>query len=363
MATSEVEGWRREQGWDLEKHYPYELNVKGGDDNFQAAVGLAKESEVLILGSAPEVYVSERMKAGSEGITFRYSERIFKRGTWRFLSPRGLLGKYHTYYKYHNRKLFMLCASAYTSGDFRLQGCYLGKCYKWGYFPETRHYDPEELMKKKQKDKVELLWCGRFIHWKHPEAAISLASILKREGVNFTLKMIGTGEEEKHLKTLITDNKLQDYVILSGAMSPDEVRDHMEGANIFLFTSDFQEGWGAVLNEAMNSGCAVVASHAAGAVPYLIKDRENGFIYRNGDLNSLCKKVKLLINDRQVRENLGIKAYETVIQEWNAQTAAERFLLLVDDLIHEGKSDRFLSGPCSSAEILRNNWYSDSYVI
>ncbi len=47
-----------------------------------------------------------------------------------------------------------------------------------------------------------------------------------------------------------------------GAMSPDKVRAYMERADVFLFTSDFNEGWGAVLNESMNSGCAVVASHA-----------------------------------------------------------------------------------------------------
>jgi hypothetical protein len=37
-------------------------------------------------------------------------------------------------------------------------------------------------------------------------------------------------------------------------MPPEEVRVHMEQSNIYLFTSDFGEGWGAVLNEAMNSG-------------------------------------------------------------------------------------------------------------
>ena len=37
-----------------------------------------------------------------------------------------------------------------------------------------------------------------------------------------------------------------------------------------------QEGWGAVVNEAMNSGCAVVADHMIGAAPWLIRQGENG---------------------------------------------------------------------------------------
>ena len=80
-----------------------------------------------------------------------------------------------------------------------------------------------------------------------------------------------------------------------GAMPPEEVRRHMEKADIYLFTSDFNEGWGAVLNESMNSGCAVVASHAIGSVPFLIKNGENGLIYENGNQLDLEKQVLRLL--------------------------------------------------------------------
>ena len=46
----------------------------------------------------------------------------------------------------------------------------------------------------------------------------------------------------------------------------------MEQANIFIISSTHEEGWGAVVNEAMNSGCVVIGSHAAGAVPFLIEN-------------------------------------------------------------------------------------------
>ena len=47
-----------------------------------------------------------------------------------------------------------------------------------------------------------------------------------------------------------------------GALKPADVRKEMERADIFLFTSDYKEGWGAVLNEAMNARCAIVAVHS-----------------------------------------------------------------------------------------------------
>ena len=360
ISTAEVEAWRKEQGWKFGEEYSYELKTAAHEEDISTALLLAKYSDVMIIGSAPEFYVRKRMEAHSDKITYRYQERIFKRGTWRFLSPRGFLGHINTYYRYPHKNLYMLCASAYTSGDLMLHGCYRGKCYKWGYFPETRYYNLEQLMEKKNNEKIILLWCGRLINWKHPEAALTLAQLLKSAGMDFSLLMIGSGEERTRLEEIIREYELASYVELIGSMTPESVRNCMEQANIFLFTSDYQEGWGAVVNEAMNSGCAVVASHAAGSVPYLIKDGINGMIYKNGDITQLYQKVRQLIMDRQLCEKLGRNAYDTIVQEWNAGTAAERLLCLSEDLQNYGSSSRYQSGPCSRAQVIHNYWFSGS---
>ena len=113
-------------------------------------------------------------------------------------------------------------------------------------------------------------------------------------------------------------------------MTPEQVRKYMEDAQIFLFTSDRNEGWGAVLNEAMNSACAVVASHAIGATPFLIEHQKNGLIYRDGDRKDLYKNVKRLLDCPQQRMELSKQAYKTIVDEWNAENAAEKVLKLSD---------------------------------
>lgn len=79
-----------------------------------------------------------------------------------------------------------------------------------------------------------------------------------------------------------------------------------------MFTSDFNEGWGAVLNEAMNSGCAILASHAIGAVPYLLKDGENELIYQNDNFDDLMNKVKKLVESKELRRLLGKNAFNSI---------------------------------------------------
>ena len=143
-------------------------------------------------------------------------------------------------------------------------------------------------------------------------------------------------------------------------MSPEEVRKHMEESEIFLFTSDRNEGWGAVLNEAMNSGCAVVASHAIGSVPYLIENKSNGLIYKDGDKDDLYIKVKYLLDFSQKRMKIGHAAYLTILNDWNAVKAAERVLTLSKTILNGEKSpDIFTSGICSKANGIKDNLYID----
>jgi len=359
ISTGDINVWKKEQGWEFDAIFTYELKANYDREAYHTALRLAKESDVMIFGSAPEEFVKERMLGRQEGITLRYSERVFKRGRWRFLSPRGWMIRRNTYYRYRKHQLYMLCASAYTAGDLLLQGSYLGKCYKWGYFPEMLTYNLEELLLNKAKRQIEILWCGRLIDWKHPEVAIKLAILLKQAGYDFILNLIGSGEKEDMVHTMIVEYKLENYVKLLGAFPPEQVRKQMEKSNLFLSTSDFQEGWGAVINEAMNSACTVVASHAVGAVPYLIQDGSNGYVYKNGDIHSLYRKVTILIEDRKLCEEMGRKAYHTIVNEWNAQIAVKRLFLLIEDLNTKGSSDRYLSGPCSKAKFISNHWFKE----
>ena len=358
VATTPVPQDRLQMGYhDMNKQYPFVLITYDSEENERIAQMLAMRSDVIITGSAPEIYTKMRIEQGK--LTFRYSERIYKRGTWRVLSPRGFLGmmKYHR--KYRKAPLYMLCASAYTPFDFSLTGSYLGKTFKWGYFPEVKTRNVDALMRLKGlKGKPSILWVGRLIEWKHPDASIRLAEKLKQEGYDFELNIIGNGAMEQQLRQMIHDKQLDDCVSMLGAMSPEKVRDYMEAADIFLFTSDFNEGWGAVLNEAMNSGCAVVASDAAGATPFLVQDGANGSVYHSGDVQELYEKVRRLLDDPSTQREFGSAAYRTITGLWNAETAAERFLQLSQALLDGRDATKlFADGPCSPASLLREDWY------
>ena len=365
VATEKIPQERLNMGYaDMNAAYPFVLRTYESQEAEQKAEQLAMDCDVIITGSAPEKYTQMRIEQGK--LTFRYSERVYKRGLWRAFSPRGWFNMHRLHTKYKNAPLYMLCASAYTAADYAIQGAYIDKTFKWGYFPEVKKYNIDQLMQKKlsvtadrlKRPSASILWAGRLIGLKHPDASILVAERLKKKGYSFTMNLIGNGVMEPQLREMICTKGLSDCVHLLGAMTPDKVREHMERADVFLFTSDFNEGWGAVLNEAMNSGCAVIASHAIGSVPFLIQNGVNGLIYKNGDINDLCGKVICLIDYPQKRQIMGKRAYQTLLETWNAEVAANRFLNLVEN-IKKGEDGNFLyeSGPCSRAERIKNDWY------
>lgn len=352
IATTLMREERKKLGYDEKDNPGYVLQTYLTKQNQKLVKQELINADVIIAGSAPEDLLQQCIRKNK--LVFRYSERPLKKG-------REPLKYIPRFFRWHWRNpfwkpIYMLCASAYTAGDYAMFGLFRNNTYKWGYFPEMKLYeDIDSLFRQKKKNNI--LWCGRFLDWKHPDDALRVALCLKNNGLQFTLNIIGSGNMERQLKQMIIDYHLEDYVHVLGSMSPGEVRKYMEQSSIFLFTSDKQEGWGAVLNESMNSGCAVVASHAIGSVPFLLKNDKNGLVYKSGDIDMLYEKVKYLLEHPEEQKKLGIAAYHTIVGEWNAEVAAERFINLAEHILAGEKNpDLYKTGPCSKAEIIQDDW-------
>lgn len=340
VQTEPMEEERVRMGWQVRKELPY---VKYYYEEPELCRKLILNAPMVLFGGVDnECYIQERLQNGSPVI--RYSERLYKEGQWKAVSPRGLLKKYHDHTRYRKKPVYLLCAGAYVPSDFHIVRAYPGKMLKWGYFPETRHYDTDSLMNNKKTNVI--LWAARFLDWKHPETALKCARYLKRKGLSFHMNIVGDGEQRPLVERLMAEYELSDCVTLLGYKGPDEVRGLMEESAVYIATSDRKEGWGAVINEAMNSGCAVVASHLMGAAPYLIRQGENGFLYETGKPEQLYAYVERLLQDRELCERLGRAAVADIENIWNAENAAERLLQFCETCETAGE------GPCSPAEII-----------
>lgn len=347
IATIKMHEFRKQLGYPDYSDRPYLIKAYKSEKMRLKSLQLAYNADVVIIGSAPEEYVAERIKAGK--LTFRYSERWFKTKPWYLSGPRAWLNFYKNHIRFKNKPLYMLAASAYTANDVYAIGAYKNKVYKWGYFTavsEKLEVETSEQHTHTSRNIPKIMWCSRFLKLKHPELPVMLAARLKREGYKFVVNMYGSGEELEATKTLTQDLDVEDIVSFCGNLPNQEVLSEMRRHQIFLFTSDKNEGWGAVLNESMSNGCAVVASNSIGAAPFLIKDGENGMIFESENLDSLYSKVKALLDDEDLRKTISHNAYKTMSEMWNPCNAAQRFIQLAKAL-QAGEDTLFVEGPCS----------------
>lgn len=410
IQCMDMEEKRVEMGWGIDTaKYPYvELYTRDKDRCLQ----LIQDADVLILGwsGVPEV---DEIVLGSDKPIIRISERIYREGQWKAISPRGLQSKYKEHIRFKDKPVYLLCAGAYVAADFALIHAYPGKKYRWGYFPPTHIITAQEHKKKFKKfqdyedtvdldntdetfkfirtdgqadnrdnDKdnasaqtegnvanagiskiaddsvrldqipLEIMWAGRFIKLKHPEYAIMAMKDIAGKYRNVHLTMIGDGELLEEMKELARQYKVYHRITFCGNMEPAAVRKKMLDADIFLFTSNYLEGWGAVVNEAMNAGCAVIASGEAGCVPYLIKDDINGCVYRKGRYSEMLKKLTALLENPIRIGRMGLEAYNTIIDKWNAENAANELIRFCKDLL-KGYPSPAEDGPLSEAPIIK----------
>lgn len=334
VASECINEERTKMGYEnMNIKYPFVIRSYESKEQMDYAIMLAHKSDVAIIGSSLQLFSNIRKKENK--LTFLFIERLFKNGAWHRFYPPTALKIYNRYFKFRHNNFYALCASAYTANDLVLCGFPRKKCIKWGYFPE--------LFPKKEKsfNKLRIMWCGRMLWWKHPEDAIEIARLLHEKGIDFEMSMIGNGEKKETIEKLIDKYNLRSKVFTFDFMPPTEIRKKMNESNVYLFTSGKQEGWGVVLNEAMNSGCVAIANQNAGSVPYLINDNINGIIY-DGSYNGLKDAVERLLSMPipQISEN----AYKSIAEVWNPRNAAKCLLSFVNN-----GNKVFDDGPCSLA--------------
>ncbi|NDV42644.1 glycosyltransferase [Flagellimonas sediminis] len=332
----------------------YLLCAYESSEKKEKALELGLDSDVVILGAAPSAYVAERIEQNK--ITFRYAERMFKKSKWQKFNPRAIWHQYKKHTVLKNKNCHMLCSSAFTANDLTWIKAYPNKMYKWGYFTKVENHSIEQILEGKRNNKFTILYVARLIDWKHPEIAVKLGKTLKEKGYDFMINIVGSGEMQDELRTQINTLGLTDEVILKGNIPNDEVLELMKTSHAYFFSSDRNEGWGAVANEAMANGCTLVASHMIGSVPFLVRPNINGLVFESGNNEDAFLKMSQLLDNRDFCEQLATNAYSTISEVWSPNQAAHNFLQLHKKLSSKLTVDMG-DGPCSRAIPTPSDWH------
>ena len=338
---------------------PYCILASETDEARDKVFSLAREAEACVFGACSQEFAVERAKHNPKGLSFEMGERWLKHGLLTFGSP--VFRKWAlNYIRYFRKANFhKLCCSSFTASDDAKLNAYVGRHYKWGYFTRVENSSVETGAQcVSTKGIVHILWCARFLSLKHPEMAVYLAARLKSDGYEFLIDMYGDdgnlGSCDKvyprvRLEELVDKLGVKDCVNLKGSRSNTEILKAMREGDIFLFTSNRLEGWGAVANESIANGCVLVASDEIGSSGYLIKHKITGLKFRSCNLDSLYEQVKFLLDNPDEMKRISSNGRKHMAELWNPENAAKSLLKLIDSLSGQKKVS-IIDGPCSKAE-------------
>jgi len=160
------------------------------------------------------------------------------------------------------------------------------------------------LARTANTDILRLVTVARLAECKGHRFALQALAEARKEGIQFIYTIVGAGEERENLEALTASLGLADAVKFTGTASEDEVRGHLQAADIFLLTSvGIGEAAPVSVMEAMACGLVVISS-IIGGTPEMIVDNEDGFLVEQKDVAGLTKLITRLAQDTHLREKI-----------------------------------------------------------
>lgn len=157
------------------------------------------------------------------------------------------------------------------------------------------------------------LFVGRLVEEKQP---MMLLEAFKKADIPLSkLILVGSGPLSDPIKNYVQDNQLENRVLLTGKLQGNELYAWYRIADYFVLPSKF-EPFGAVVNEALMSGCKVIVSDKVGA--NTLVSVHNGVIFNSTNRNELIDILKSSLQKKKSIENLTPISFKDLILKLNS---------------------------------------------
>jgi Glycosyltransferase len=142
------------------------------------------------------------------------------------------------------------------------------------------------------RDRNRIVFVGRLTTEKQIDVVLRALTKLD-PALDVTFDVIGKGDQQRNLERRTAELGLEDRVTFHGRTSDEELRGHLTRASVFVIAS-IAELQSIATMEAMASGLPIVAADAV-ALPHLVHDGENGYLFEPGDVDALAARLTTVL--------------------------------------------------------------------
>lgn len=163
----------------------------------------------------------------------------------------------------------------------------------------TQTYSPSP----KINNECTILHVGRIGYEKNVDIVVKSFRLVLKEIPQAKLIIAGDGPALKELKELSRKLGIYKNIKFTGFVGREDLPNLYKSASVFFTASTF-ETLGLVILEAMSSGLPIVAVDKY-AVPWLVKQNENGFLAKPSNKKELSNYLVRILKDKKLAKRLG----------------------------------------------------------
>lgn len=147
-----------------------------------------------------------------------------------------------------------------------------------------------------------------------------------------TLYIAGDGPEKAEVEEVIKENKLEKRVKLLGFLNKNEMKETVRKCKFVVVPSIWYENCPYSVIETLCTGKPVIGANIGG-IPELVKDNENGFIYKYDDINELADKMKILFEDDKLVKKFSKQAKEIAKEQYSKENYYKKIIKIYNKVI------------------------------
>lgn len=184
-----------------------------------------------------------------------------------------------------------------------------------------------ELKTIKSIKGLKLLYIGAIEPRRNATFLLDVLKKVKDDGLEATLVLIGkykNAEYREIFKNKIKDNNLNDNIYYVDRAEQKYLSYVYKHCDIFLLPTIY-DIYGMVLLEAMYFGIPTLTTVNGGS-NMMIKNCENGYVFEDFNLQSWTEHIKILAADKQLSNEIGSKAHNTIVNEFTWDALADKFI-------------------------------------
>lgn len=177
---------------------------------------------------------------------------------------------------------------------------------KKSVFPNVFEINVTEPKKEKTNKKTfDIIYTGGLRKIKGGQVLIKAFREIKNE--NIRLHMFGDCSDKEFFRKLAKGDK---RIIFYGLLPNEELQKFYETSDITVFPSICFESFGRVIIESFCAGVPVIGSNV-GAIPEIIQEGYNGFLFEPGNVEQLKNKLEYVILHKEKLKEMSINCINT----------------------------------------------------